>query len=87
MAKIRLRRQQAGKMRRKHGCAPKHDPEKWEPVFGKDHARKKHDPEKWEPVFGKIMLKQKAGAYDASAKSHRILAARSSAAMPTSEKI
>jgi hypothetical protein len=25
-----------------------HDPEKWEPVFGKDHApAKEHDPEKW----------------------------------------
>jgi hypothetical protein len=33
-----------------------HDPEKWEPVFGKDHAQTKkleHDPEKWEPVFEK----------------------------------
>jgi hypothetical protein len=50
MAKIRLRGQQAGKMRRKHGCVPKHDPEKWEPVFGKDHAQKSNDPEKWEPV-------------------------------------
>jgi predicted cobalt transporter CbtA len=45
------------------------DPEKWEPVFGKDHAQNKnlerdddskknhpaleHDPEKWIPVFGK----------------------------------
>ena len=30
------------------------DPEKWEPVFGQDHAQNKtHDPEKWEPVFGK----------------------------------
>jgi hypothetical protein len=29
----------------------KHDPEKWEPVFGRDHAqKKKHDPEKWEPA-------------------------------------
>jgi hypothetical protein len=33
MAKIRLRGQQAVKMRRKHGCALKHNPEKWEPVF------------------------------------------------------
>src|SRR5215469_16420397 len=24
-----------------------HDPEKWAPVFGKDHAEKGHDPEKW----------------------------------------
>jgi hypothetical protein len=30
-----------------------HDPEKWTPVFGQDHAQTKHDPEKWEPVFGK----------------------------------
>src|SRR5215472_12030949 len=30
-----------------------HDPEKWSPVFGKDHAEKGHDPEKWAPVFGK----------------------------------
>jgi cobyrinic acid a,c-diamide synthase len=36
------------------GGSPEHDPEKWEPVFGKDHAQtKEHDPEKWEPVFGK----------------------------------
>jgi hypothetical protein len=26
------------------------DPEKWKPVFGKDHAQKSNDPEKWEPV-------------------------------------
>jgi hypothetical protein len=31
-----------------------HDPEKWDPVFGKDHApMNRHDPEKWDPVFGK----------------------------------
>jgi hypothetical protein len=37
-----------------------HDPEKWTPVFGQDHAPAKieHDPEKGMPVFG-IMLKQK----------------------------
>jgi hypothetical protein len=31
------------------------DPEKWAPVFGKDHAQTKavRDPEKWAPVFGK----------------------------------
>jgi hypothetical protein len=30
------------------------DPEKWAPVFGKDHAQRKgRDPEKWAPVFGK----------------------------------
>jgi hypothetical protein len=30
-----------------------HDPEKWVPVFGKDHAPQlEHDPEKWVPVFG-----------------------------------
>jgi hypothetical protein len=36
--------------------ASEHDPEKWKPVFGKDHALTKdpeHDPEKWTPVFGK----------------------------------
>jgi hypothetical protein len=32
-AKIRLRAQQAGEMRRKHGCVSEHDPEKWEPVL------------------------------------------------------
>jgi hypothetical protein len=32
--------------------AQEHDPEKWIPVFGKDHAQE-HDPEKWTPVFGK----------------------------------
>jgi hypothetical protein len=33
-----------------------HDPEKWMPVFRKDHAPTKkpeHDPEKWMPVFRK----------------------------------
>jgi hypothetical protein len=32
-----------------------HDPEKWIPVFRKDHAPLKamHDPEKWIPVFRK----------------------------------
>jgi hypothetical protein len=50
-----------------------HDPEKWRPVFGKDHAQtRNHDPEpkdrvseKWRPVFApltfgseKIVLKQ-----------------------------
>jgi hypothetical protein len=31
-----------------------HDPEKWNPVFRKDHAPlKMHDPEKWNPVFRK----------------------------------
>jgi hypothetical protein len=35
-----------------------HDPEKWHPVFGKDHAPlEKHDPERWRPVF---MLHQSA---------------------------
>ena len=33
--------------------AVEHDPEKWEPVFGQDHAQtNEHDPEKWAPVFG-----------------------------------
>jgi intracellular septation protein len=33
--------------------APKHDPEKREPVFEQGHAsNNEHDPEKWEPVFG-----------------------------------
>jgi hypothetical protein len=26
-----------------------HDPEKWEPVFGQDHAQRGHDPEKHVP--------------------------------------
>ncbi|RWM22114.1 PLP-dependent aminotransferase family protein, partial [Mesorhizobium sp.] len=42
------------------GWRLEHDPEKWEPVFGKDHApAREHDPEpkvseskKWEPAFG-----------------------------------
>src|ERR1700730_16906088 len=48
---------------RKRSCfSKKHDPEKWNTVFGRDHASaKKHDPEKacpgldpgWNPVFGK----------------------------------
>jgi hypothetical protein len=34
--------------------ALEHDPEKWVPVFRKDHAPPiEHDPEKWVPVFGK----------------------------------
>jgi hypothetical protein len=34
---------------------PEHDPEKWKPVFRKDHAppTPEHDPEKWKPVFRK----------------------------------
>jgi intracellular septation protein len=33
--------------------APKHDPEKREPVFEQGHAsNNEHDSEKWEPVFG-----------------------------------
>jgi len=35
-------------------CSREHDPGKWVPVFGKDHAQmQKHDPGKWTPVFGK----------------------------------
>src|SRR5580704_12643142 len=32
-----------------------HDPEKWIPIFGRDHAPPllAHDPEKWIPVFGR----------------------------------
>src|SRR3954468_22198154 len=37
----------------RRGESFEHDPEKWEPVFGRDHAQGKHDPEKWEPVFGR----------------------------------
>jgi len=33
-------------------AALEHDPEKWVPVFGQDHAQNKHDPEKWVPAFG-----------------------------------
>ena len=34
--------------------ALEHGPEKWEPVFRKDHASlEEHGPEKWEPVFRK----------------------------------
>jgi hypothetical protein len=35
--------------------AIEHDPEKWEPIFGKDHAPTKSCviPKKWKPVFGK----------------------------------
>src|SRR5208282_4584037 len=37
----------------RRGFIHEHDPEKWAPVFGQDHARtKQHDPEKWAPVFG-----------------------------------
>jgi hypothetical protein len=37
-----------------------HDPEKWKPVFRKDHASPKHDPEEVETGFPeKIMLHQK----------------------------
>jgi hypothetical protein len=28
----------AADMRRNEGAGKEHDPEKWEPVFGKDHA-------------------------------------------------
>jgi hypothetical protein len=37
-------------------CGLKHDPEKWQPVFGQDHAhQRKHDPEKWQRFSDKIM--------------------------------
>jgi hypothetical protein len=34
-----------------------HDPEKWIPVFRKDHAQRniQHDPEKWQRFSEKIM--------------------------------
>jgi hypothetical protein len=41
---------------------PKHDPEKWKPVFRKDHASSKkikHDPEKWKPIFRKDHVSKK----------------------------
>jgi hypothetical protein len=41
--------------------AIEHDPEKWKPVFGKDHAAREHDPEKWKPVFGKDHAARKRG--------------------------
>jgi hypothetical protein len=47
----RLCRQRAA---RADAARLEHDPEKWEPVFRKDHALAiEHDPEKWEPVFRK----------------------------------
>src|SRR5690606_39423267 len=40
---------------------PEHDPEKWKPLFGKDHApTKEHDPEKWIPVFGQDHARTKS---------------------------
>jgi hypothetical protein len=40
-----------------------HDPEKWKPVFGKDHAQTKSMiPKSGNRFSEKIMLKQKAGA-------------------------
>jgi len=39
--------------KRKSVRALEHDPEKWKPVFRKDHARQKHEPEKIEPRFPK----------------------------------
>src|SRR3954463_2656002 len=39
---------------------PRRDPEKWAPVFGKDHAQISRDPEKWAPVFGKDHARTKS---------------------------
>jgi hypothetical protein len=36
-----------------------HDPEKWDPVFGKDHApMNRHDPEKVGPGFSEKIMRQ-----------------------------
>jgi hypothetical protein len=83
MAKIRLRGQQAVKMRRKHGCALKHNPEKWEPVFRLREAWQQFalsfDASAGVGKSKKIMLK-KMERDDDSAKSHRALALTSGAA-------
>jgi len=39
-----------------------HDPEKWIPVFGKDHAQKRMIPKSGYRFSEKIMLKQQAKA-------------------------
>src|SRR3954452_9740866 len=39
----------------RRGESFENDPEKWEPVFGRDHAQGKHDPAKWEPLSDEIM--------------------------------
>jgi hypothetical protein len=53
------------------------DPEKWEPVFGNDHAQFKNlarDPEKWEPVFGNDHAQTKNLALDGdSTRNHPAL--------------
>ncbi|TJX06392.1 MAG: hypothetical protein E5X43_02915, partial [Mesorhizobium sp.] len=40
---------------RKRSCSgDEHDPGKWKPVSGRDHAQgDEHDPGKWKPVSGK----------------------------------
>jgi hypothetical protein len=37
--------------KRKSVLALEYDPEKWKPVFRKDHAHQQHDPKKWSPIF------------------------------------
>jgi hypothetical protein len=38
---------------------PRHDPEKWVPVFRKDHAQRTgHDLKRGKPVFGTVTLKR-----------------------------
>jgi hypothetical protein len=88
MAKIRLRSQQAVKMRRKHGCAPKHDLEKWEPV-----SRLREAWQQFALSFDASAGEGRSEEYaqkkqdDDAAKSHRALAPPASAASAISEKI
>src|ERR1700751_5443417 len=44
-----------------------HDPEKWIPVFGRDHAQNEdptRDPEKWIPVFGRDHAQNEDATHD-----------------------
>jgi hypothetical protein len=53
----------------------KHDPEKWAPVFGKDHAQARSMiPKSGHRFSEKIMLKQEAKAKYESAQNHFALA-------------
>jgi hypothetical protein len=49
------------------------DPEKWKPVFRKDHAQQKcNDPEKWKPVLRKDHAQATAGADDNEAEGEDV---------------
>jgi hypothetical protein len=54
-----------------HFCTLEHDPEKWKPVFRKDHAQLQNlklFPKKWTPVFRERMRHNKKLGWHAQAR-------------------